>query len=137
MPGKYRMQWRMRISLPARWNEPTDFVALPESRKGVPLAEAVRYTTPPDLYRREDVVTDTWVQITLPSVIEIREAWGFTQVRVSHEKDSAFYKSGLVRRKKNDFANPSCREVHCRLFICRNWIGFGLCLPRAAALLTW
>ena len=25
--GKYRMQWRMRLSLSARWNEPLEFKA--------------------------------------------------------------------------------------------------------------
>ncbi|KAI9492118.1 hypothetical protein BDB00DRAFT_462166 [Zychaea mexicana] len=105
-PGRYRVQWRMRLSLSARWNEPLDFTAsvIPkkkmsakeEQKKKEEEEEAVlSYTTPPEFYAREDVVTNTWILVTMPGEIDIKGGWGFTDVRVSHEKRTDFWKSGI------------------------------------------
>ncbi|KAI8138250.1 hypothetical protein BJV82DRAFT_631613 [Fennellomyces sp. T-0311] len=89
-PGRYRIQWRTRLSLSARWNEPLDYVAR-TLQGGAELC----YTTPSDFYAREDVVTNTWILLTIPGELVIKDEWGFTDVRLSHEKRTNYWKSGI------------------------------------------
>ncbi|CDH52904.1 predicted protein [Lichtheimia corymbifera JMRC:FSU:9682] len=87
--GSYRVQWRMRVSLSARWNEPLDFTVSVMEANGLTHA----YTTPDDFYIREDILTNTWILVTLPGEIHVKE-W-FSNVRVSHEKKTNHWKSGI------------------------------------------
>ncbi|KAI9249735.1 hypothetical protein BDA99DRAFT_523503 [Phascolomyces articulosus] len=100
-PGKYRVQWRMRLSLSARWNEAFEFTAsiIPRNQSLTPDLDdmggekVVSYITPPKFYAREDVVTNTWILVTIPGEIEIKD--GYADIRVSHEKKTNFWKAGI------------------------------------------
>ncbi|KAL1931280.1 hypothetical protein VTP01DRAFT_10417 [Rhizomucor pusillus] len=91
LPGRYRVQWRMKLSLAARWNEPLDFTVNLANNKAVPII----CTTPQGFYNRSDVVTDSWIVVTLPCEIVIEKSWGPTDIHVSHEKGTRLWKAGM------------------------------------------
>ncbi|KAF7724776.1 hypothetical protein EC973_000732 [Apophysomyces ossiformis] len=87
--GTYQIQWRVRLSYPARWNEPLDFTATPLADP----TQTIRYTTPNGFFQRQDVVADAWILLTIPIRLDIKG--GFSDVEVSHEKKTRLWKSGL------------------------------------------
>ncbi|KAG0165716.1 hypothetical protein DFQ30_008094 [Apophysomyces sp. BC1015] len=90
--GTYQIQWRVRMSYPARWNEPLDFTAT----SLVDPSQTIKFTTPADFFRRSDVVADSWILLTIPSRLEIKS--GFSDIKVSQEKKTRLWKSGLVKQ---------------------------------------
>ncbi|KAL0073727.1 hypothetical protein F4703DRAFT_1895326, partial [Phycomyces blakesleeanus] len=94
-PGVYQIQWRMRVTSSAQWNEPLDFTASLE-KNGKPLeTPIIKYTTPDRFYRQKEMKGGSWMIATLPEHLKINDSFGFTDVRLSHEKKSGQWKSGL------------------------------------------
>lgn len=87
--GQYRIQWRMRFTLSAQWNESLDFTA----HVGNEAKPALTYTTPADFYSRQDILTNTWIRITLPFDLFINHR--YDTVTLVHGKRTNFWKSGI------------------------------------------
>ncbi|KAG2228323.1 hypothetical protein INT45_011115 [Circinella minor] len=109
--GKYRIQWRMRLSRLATRDETFQFKAsiVPKTKPllSLPLVERneqelyskeyaielLSYTTPSGFYYRGDVVNNRWILLTIPGEIEIKDA--FSDIRVTHEGHTNYWKSGI------------------------------------------
>ncbi|KAI7860989.1 hypothetical protein BDC45DRAFT_493264 [Circinella umbellata] len=109
--GKYRIQWRMRLSFTARDIGSLDFKAFSVPRKksllSLPLVERneqelfskenavelVSYIMPSTFYSRDDVTNDRWIIVTIPGEIEIKDA--FSDIRVTHEGHTNSWKAGV------------------------------------------
>ncbi|KAI9033844.1 hypothetical protein CLU79DRAFT_15809 [Phycomyces nitens] len=94
-PGVYKIQWRMRITSSAQWNEPLDFTASLERNGNRLESPAVKYTTPDQFFRQKEMKKGSWMIATLPEQLNIPEQFGYTDVRLSHEKKTGQWKSGL------------------------------------------
>ncbi|KAI7880927.1 hypothetical protein K492DRAFT_207203 [Lichtheimia hyalospora FSU 10163] len=88
--GRYRIQWRMRFALSAQWNESLDFTAH-VGNEATPAS--LTYTTPTDFYSRQDILTNTWICITLPGELVVNKR--FDTVTLVHGKKTNFWKSGI------------------------------------------
>ncbi|KAI8138271.1 hypothetical protein BJV82DRAFT_631698 [Fennellomyces sp. T-0311] len=95
-PGRYRLQWRKRISRSAYVDEPLDYVAR-ALRDGEGEQSELRYTAPSAFfYRDKNVANGNWMIWTIPGEFVIKDEWGFTDVRVSNEKRTNWWKSSIA-----------------------------------------
>ncbi|KAG2217382.1 hypothetical protein INT45_005266, partial [Circinella minor] len=112
LQGRYRIQWRMRLSSSARDNGPLFFKAfiIPRNKSLLSLpaierneqelfskdnsVELLSYTiTSWNFYYRKDVVDDRWIILTIPGEIEIKDA--FSDILVTYEGHSKHWKTGI------------------------------------------